>query len=621
MTHLRVLRALRGEFLLLLLAAPALAQPAITIDRASYPDRLRAMWLGECIADWTGLTTEGARIDPPFFTDADWGTTPPGGQRIDFVFQDPWEADDNTDVEYVYLNAMHNFGRCLLSPDEIRQAWLDHMDPNYIWVSDLRAYQLMQRGLRPPMTGAAAANGFWSAIDAQLTTEFFGAFCPGMPEEALRYADLPIHTTADGFAAHAAQFYVILHALAPMVDANLSGRDKALWLTRQGRKYIPDTSKSADIIDFVLADFLANPDPQNWELTRDRIYDRYQLHANQNGFAYNSWVESSINFACGVLALLYGECDYRRTVQIAILAGWDSDDQAATLGGILGLMLGYDALASQFPGQSLSDRYNIHRTRIGLPDYLPDDPDADDTFTLMAQRMMPLVDSCIIAAGGSVDTANNRWRLPPAAICSPLNANLGERLMLRSANHQVGAAGGQVSPTSSATGHPPDPIWVYGSGDVGFFSNVIPPDFAGRDTNGGTFFYSTQNSGQGAGTVQTLTVTYDRAVEVYAVRFIEGDHFGLAGDPPSPNGGWFTSATVQVLVGGQWTTPQVTPSEPLDAAKPFQVIDFVLASPVQATAIRISGPCGGADGFVTCAELDALSSPLPLLRMNARRAH
>src|SRR5712671_112868 len=117
----------------LVAGAAAVAQPAVTVDRAGYADRLRAMWLGECIADWTGLTTEGARIEPPFFTDADWGTTPPGGQRIDFVLdQSPWEADDNTDVEYVYLHLMSTLGRPLLTADEIRDGWLAHMDPNYI---------------------------------------------------------------------------------------------------------------------------------------------------------------------------------------------------------------------------------------------------------------------------------------------------------------------------------------------------------------------------------------------------------------------------------------------------------------------------------------------------------
>jgi hypothetical protein len=49
---------------------------------------------------------------------------------------------------------------------------------------------------------------------------------------------------------------------------------------------------------------------------------------------------------------------------------------------------------------------------------------------------------------------------------------------------------------------------------------------------------------------------------------------------------------------------------PLDAAKPFQRIDAVLAAPVVATGIRVSGTVGGAQRFVTVAELDALSTPV-----------
>jgi hypothetical protein len=608
---------------LLAFAAGALAQPAITVDRVSYPDRLRAMWLGECLADWTGITTEGLRIQPPFFTDADWGTTPPdpNAHHIDFVFQDPWEADDNTDIEYLYLDAMSRLGRPLLTPDEIRKAWLGHIDSNYIWVSDFNAYSLMKRGVRPPATGSGQANRYWAMIDAQLTTEFFGAFTPGMPEEGLRYADLPIRTTAGGFAIHAAQAYVVMHSLAPMADPALSGREKALWLVRQTRLWIPDTSRAADILDFVLADFEANPDPSNWELTRDRIYDRYQLSAPQHGFSYRSWFESPINFAAGILALLYGQCDYRRTVQIATLAGWDSDDQAATLGGILGLMLGHDALAAQFPGVALSDRYNIARTRINLPDYLPNDPQAEDTFTLMAARMMPLVDQCVIAAGGSIEPGGAHWRLPPPPVCSPLDANPGRRAQRASANCAVRVAGGNVTVPSPAPSSPWGPPWTYGVGTPSTIASGGPADFTGAEVTDGPYFFSTQGSGHAPGTIETLEVDYDRPVEVALVRFIEGDHFGAPGAPSSPNGGWFESVTVQILANGIWTTPQTTQSEPLDPTRAFQVIDFTLASPIQATAIRLSGPCGGTDGFITCSQLDAFAAPLPLIRMNARRVH
>lgn len=601
-----------------------MAQPAITIDRAAYADRLHAMWLGECIANWTGLRTEGARINPPFFTDTDWGTTPaspPGMQRIDFVLnQDPWLADDDTDVEYVYLHAMSQLGRCALSPPEIRQAWLDHMDPNWIWVSDRRAYDLMQRGVLPPQTGSSAANQFWAAIDAQLTTEFFGALCPGMPDEALRYADLPIRTTADGFAIHAAQFYVVLYSLATRVDPTLSGKDKALWLVRTARRSLPDTSKSADIVDTVLADFEANPDLNNWERTRDLIYERYHGNASAHGFAYRGWTESSVNFASGVMCLLYGQCDYKRTVQIGTLSGWDSDNCTATMGGLLGLMLGYDALRAQFPGQAFSDRFNIHRTRINLPDYLPADPEADDTLTLMAQRMLPLIDSAITTAGGSIDTQANCWRLPPSPLCKPVEANAGQRARRQSANNRVRLDGGTVTVTSPGPSSPWGPVWVYGHSDPANIASGRTADFAGLDiTDTRLFFFSTQGSGHAAGTIETLEVHYDRPVQAAVIRFIEGDHFGTPGSGSAPNGGWFDSVEVQVQVAGVWTTPAATQSQPLDAARPFQCIDFTLAAPVLVTGIRVRGPCGGADGFITCTQLDALASPVPLVRMDAHR--
>lgn len=598
------------------------AQVLHTINRTDYADRLRAMWLGECIANWTGLRTEGARITAPFFTDADWGTTPPGGQHIDFVLnQNPWLADDDTDVEYVYLHKMSKAGQSLLTPGEIRDAWLLHMDTNYLWVSNLRAWTLMGRGVRPPMTGQPVANELWAFIDAQLTTEFFGALCPGMPEEALRLGDLPMRTTSFSFAQHASQFYAVLYAQALRVDPALTGREKALWLAREARRWIPDSSKSADIVDFVLNDFLNNPDVNNWESTRDKIYDRYMLNAGQHGFHYYAWTESSVNFACGVMCLLYGQCDYKRTVQIGTLSGWDSDNCTATMGGLLGLMLGYNQLVAQFPApppQPWSDRFDIDRTRNNLPDYLPADPQADDTLTLMAQRMIPLVEANVIAAGGSLDAANDRWILPATVVGARVESNPGRQLERRSANNRVRAQGGQVSCAASIPGaNVSIPPWTFGVGDVSMIGNGYECDFAGRDLDDGRrYFYSTQGSGQPTGTVQALTVTYDRPVEVWGVRFIEGDHMSLSGI----TGGWYVSATIELRIGGVWTAVPTTASEVLDAARPFQLIDFVLATPILATGVRISGPSGGVNGFVTCAELDALSRPVSVNRLNARRA-
>lgn len=594
-----------------------------TIDRADYADRLRGLWLGQCIANWTGLRTEGYRTAPPFLTDADWGTTPAGpppGQFIDFVLtQDPWLADDDTDIEYVYQHLITQRlaqpEPALLSPAEIAAGWLAHMNRSWIWVSNGRAYDLMQRGVRPPMTGQAGANELAWMIDAQLTTELFGALAPGMPEEALRLADLPIRTTATGYAAHAAQYYVVLYSLAPVAPATLPPRERALWLARQALRWIPASSKTADIARFVIDDYLANPDVNDWESTRDKIYQRYQANAGANGFVYRGWFESSVNFGCGVMALLYGGLDYRRTVQIGTLSGWDSDNATATLGGMIGLMLGTQGVRDQFPGATLSDRFNILRTRVNLPDYLPADPQAEDTFTLMAARALPIIDTTVVNAGGTV--AGGQWVLPAPVVSRRDLINPMRREAERSASWRVRAQGGTVTAWASVSPNVSVPPWTFGVSNPAVMANGFECDPSGADgQDAKRYFFSTQGSGQPAGATHTLQVTYSQPVEVAAVRFVEGDHLSL----PGITGGWFQSATVQLLVGGQWVAAAATPSEALDPAVPFQWIDFVLATPMVAEGVRIAGPAGGADSFVTCAELDAIAAPLPPpVRFDARR--
>ena len=386
------------------------ASPSLKLDRAAYAERLRAMWIGGCLANWTGLRTEGVRIERPFFTDADWGK-PLGrdGAAIDFVRLDPWQSDDDTDIEYVYLHLMTEARTLFLSPERIRDGWRAHIN-QFIWVSNRRARDLMERGVLPPATSDPALNPDARQIDAQLTTEIFGALAPGMPDLALRMADLPIRTTAHDHAAHAAQFYVLLFSLAATVDAEKSPREEIVRIVREARRHLPDRSKAADVIDFVLSAYLSAEDTDDWESARDAIARRYQEQATAHGFTYEGYTESAINLATGTMALLFGEGNFRRTVQIGTLSGWDSDNGTATMGALVALIGGMDELRAAFPGVRLSKRYRIYRTRPTLPDRLPRDPDAEDTFTDIARRMVDLVDLAVKEAGGEVGPT--RWSIP-----------------------------------------------------------------------------------------------------------------------------------------------------------------------------------------------------------------
>jgi hypothetical protein len=369
------------------------------VDRTAYGDRLHGFWLGQCIANWTGLRTENVRTQPPFFTDMDWG------KATDYVLdQNPWGADDDTDIEYIYQHAMETHGY-KLTGKQIAEEWKDHISLPKLWVSNLAALGQMQNGALPPATSLPENNPMWDMIDAQLTTEIFGTFAPGRPDVALDLAHLPIRTTAYLHAEWASEFYVIMHSLAPVADPKLSLKEQTQWLAEEARQRIPDWSYIADMYDFVKSEHEKNPDKEDWETTRDKVYQRYQKTATA-GYNYRYSWDSGINFAASIISLLYGEGNYKKTIRIGSLCGWDADNPTATWGGLLGFMIGKRGIEERFNKTDFSTGYRIARTRKNMP--IP-----TDDFQDMATRAIELIDQIVVQEmGGRID--GNKWVIPNA---------------------------------------------------------------------------------------------------------------------------------------------------------------------------------------------------------------
>jgi ADP-ribosylglycohydrolase len=571
---------------------------AIELDRGTYLDQLEGFWVGQCIANWTGLLTEGRRTEPPFYTDADWPMTFDGRALAFVTDQDPWQADDDTDIEYVYGSLMTEHGTPMLSASQIQNGWVEHIN-SFIWVSNAKARILMDRGVEPPMTALPSANGSFLMIDAQLTTEYFGAVAPGMPSVALDLAELPIGTTAGGHAQHAAQFFVVLHSLGAVRGQGALNAAGIEQLVEDAQGYIPATSKAYDIIETVLTDYQANPDKSDWERTRDLVADRYQTNAATNGFRYLNWFESSVNFGSALVCLLYGEGDFQETVRIGTLTGWDSDNPTATMGGLVGMMLGADGLRDVFAGSTLSDRYWISRTRDGMTDYLPMDQDAEDLFTLFAQRQLRSVDRAVRMGGGVANTAG--WLIPAHPTADHTIHNPASRSGLRSANVHANEMG---TPPIATTSLIDDPVSNIGSSLPIRFANGIEHDPSGRDYLSSLdfqFFWTKGSSPDMNGEV-ALEVYYPQPVSAHTLRFIEGDHF--------VDGGWFDDLRFEIRINGVWTPVSRGDEHSLDETIPFERIDYVLDQVTLIDGVRVQGQAGGSASYITASELDVLSAPV-----------
>ena len=405
----------------------------LIISRSDYANKLYGFWLGQCIANWTGLVTEMDKIGNigeiktgKFYTRDDWGKPDHpniwSGDKlselsptIDFVFEDVdgiWGADDDTDIEYMYQYLMYKNQTSILSGEQIRDGWLTHIkheEENYLWVSNQTAFDLMRDGMIPPETSLPQNNPNYEMIDAQLTTEIFGFFAPARPDIALKLAHLPIRTTAKLDAEWISEFYVIMYSLASYVNEKNSIKDNIFWMTEHARKRLPNNSYAAKMYDFVKSSYDADI---AWEEVRDEIYIKYQVNQD-DGYNLtskelycNACFAAGINFAASIVSLFYGEGDLIGTIKIGTLAGWDSDNPTSTWGGLLGFMIGKDGIEKVF-GKQFSSRYNIHRTRQGFPN------NGIDTFFHMAEVGVYIVDRVVQnQMGGGVNLQKDIWYIP-----------------------------------------------------------------------------------------------------------------------------------------------------------------------------------------------------------------
>mgnify|MGYP001390040930 FL=1 len=401
------------------------------ISIPEYKDQLKGFWLGQCIANMTGLVTEMDKIGNigeiktgKFYTSNDWGKLDEPNifspnqiseysETIDFVFEQDgvWPADDDTDIEYMYQDLLLKNKTSFLTPTQIRSGWMKHIkieEENFLWVSNQKAFDLMKEGVLPPETSDPNLNEHYEMIDAQLTTEIFGFLAPSRPDIALKMAELPILTTARYDAKWISQFYVSMYSLATTIDTKKDIKYNILTIADKSRYLLPDTSYSSKMYDYVKGQYLEG---KSWEEARDNVYERYQVES-KDGYNItskklycNGCFAAGINFAASLISLFWGEGNLKRTIKIGTLTGWDSDNPTSTWGGLIGFIIGKKGVEKEF-NRKFSEKYFIHRTRQNF-DYEVDD------FDNMANNAIKIITNMVKnEINGRFDQENQLWYIP-----------------------------------------------------------------------------------------------------------------------------------------------------------------------------------------------------------------
>ncbi|WP_053424291.1 ADP-ribosylglycohydrolase family protein [Rheinheimera sp. KL1] len=182
-----------------------------------------------------------------------------------------------------------------------------------------------------------------------------------------------------------------MHALAAGVDPTKAIQPQLLHIAKQARAELPSNQYPAKMFDYVWSLYQSGI---SWEEARDKLYQRYQVE-QKDGYEItgkklycNGCFAAGINFAASLVSLFYGEGDMQEAIKIAVLAGWDSDNPAATWGGLYGFILGKTGVEQAF-GRGFSDKFNIHRTRKGFANK------GIDSFGNMAMKATAIVDQVV----------------------------------------------------------------------------------------------------------------------------------------------------------------------------------------------------------------------------------
>ncbi len=233
-------------------------------------------------------------------------------------------AEPDDDINYTVLALLILEDKGIdLAVDDVARAWLRRLPAGATWTAEREAYLTLLARMSPEFVNGAEAgfelsdcsdNDYNEWIGAQIRADLYGWVCPGRPGLAAELArrDASFSHRAEG--VYGAMLIASLGASIPATGSLDAALDAAL-------AEIPRDCGAAQAVRFGrnLADA---PD------AIDRLHDEYE------GM---SPVHTLNNLALVVWALCSADGDFSTAIGNAVMAGWDTDCNGATVGGLMGL--------------------------------------------------------------------------------------------------------------------------------------------------------------------------------------------------------------------------------------------------------------------------------------------
>lgn len=290
--------------------------------------------------------------------------------------------NDDLDLQLVWLNVVEKYGRYTNS-HILSNYWINNVVGN--WSEYGAAKNNLRAGLLPGISGAYK-NHNKDSCGAFIRSEIWACLAPGHPEIAVKYA------YEDAIVDHADEG-VYAEIFTAAVEAAAFFIDSAEELIKIGLSYIPETSSVYGAVSLVCDCFR---EKKTWKETRSELltkypcsfgmYDGYEDRIDEKLPEGELGFDAPANIGIIIIGWLYGKGDFGQSICIAAGCGEDSDCTAATLGSILGIIMGIDKIPDKWKEPIGNE---IKTISIDLTDEKVNIPATVDDLCIRILKIMP----------------------------------------------------------------------------------------------------------------------------------------------------------------------------------------------------------------------------------------
>ena len=237
--------------------------------------------------------------------------------------------DDDMNYPMLNLTVFEKYGE-EFSTDQVSQTWMDNIPVLSTFTAERVAYANAITGIQPPAT-ALIRNPYREWIGAQIRADLWGWISPGQPQRAVEFAwrDARLSHVRNGIYG---EIFFAAAIAASFKSYNMND------IINEALTFIPAKSRFAEAINFVLSLPIQQ---QSWDAIVELLYQKYGKY---------HWVHTINNAALVCAALLSANGDYERAICNVVMGGWDTDSNGATVGSLMGTMLGAKSLPQKWIG-------------------------------------------------------------------------------------------------------------------------------------------------------------------------------------------------------------------------------------------------------------------------------